>query len=57
MGIGVWFWIQATGSLARWIVTLGGIALGGIIYGLAITALRVPEIQSAIQFVAGRLKL
>ncbi|HEX9840172.1 MAG TPA: murein biosynthesis integral membrane protein MurJ [Anaerolineales bacterium] len=56
MGIGLWFWIQATGSLARWIVTLGGIALGGIIYGSAITVLRVPEIQSAIQFVARRVK-
>jgi putative peptidoglycan lipid II flippase len=56
MGIGLWFWIQATGSLARWIVTLGGVAVGGIIYVFAVTALRVPEIQSAIQFVARRLK-
>src|SRR5687767_1472247 len=47
MGISLWFWTQATGSLARWIVTLGGVALGGIIYGLAITILRVPEVQSA----------
>ncbi len=56
MGISLWFWIQATGSLARWIVTLGGVALGGIIYGFAITAMKVPEIQSAIQFVARRVK-
>jgi putative peptidoglycan lipid II flippase len=56
MGIGLWLWIQATGSLARWIITLGGVALGGLIYVFAITALRVPEIQSAIQFVARRVK-
>jgi putative peptidoglycan lipid II flippase len=56
MAIGLVLWIQATGSLARWIVTLGGVALGGIIYGFAITILRVPEIQSAIQFVARRVK-
>jgi putative peptidoglycan lipid II flippase len=56
MGISLWFWIQTTGNLARWIVTLGGVAVGGLIYGLAITALRVPEIQSAIQFVARRVK-
>src|SRR5687768_13520012 len=56
MGISLWFWTQATGSLARWIVTLGGVALGGIIYGLAITVLRVPEVQSAIRFVARRAK-
>jgi putative peptidoglycan lipid II flippase len=56
MGIGLWFWIQAAGSLARWIVILGGIISGGIIYGLAISVLRVPEIQSAIQIVARRLR-
>jgi len=56
MGIGLWFWIQSTGSLARWVVALGGVALGGILYGFAITVLRVPEIQSAIQFVARRVK-
>jgi putative peptidoglycan lipid II flippase len=56
MGIGLWFWIQATGSMPRWFVALGGVALGGILYGFAITMMRVPEIQSVIQFVARREK-
>jgi len=56
MGIGLWFWIQATGSLARWVVALGGVALGGILYGFAMTIMRVPEIQSAMQFVTRRVK-
>jgi putative peptidoglycan lipid II flippase len=56
MGIGLWFWIQSTGSMSRWVIVPGGIALGGIIYGFAITVLRVPEIQSAIRFVARRVK-
>lgn len=56
MGISLWFWIQATGSLARWTVTLGGIALGGLIYAFTIAALRVPEVRSAIRFVARRVK-
>jgi putative peptidoglycan lipid II flippase len=56
MGIGLWFWIQSTGSMSRWVVVPGGIALGGIIYGFAIAVLRVPEIQSAIRFVARRVK-
>ena len=56
MGIGLWLWIQATGNVARWVVALGGVAVGGIIYGFAITALRVPEIQSAIQFVTRKVK-
>jgi putative peptidoglycan lipid II flippase len=56
MGAGLGVWIQATGNLAHWIVTLGGVVLGGIIYSLAITVLKVPEIQSAIQFVSRRVK-
>ena len=56
MGIGLWFWIQSTGSMSRWVIVPGGIALGGIIYGFAIAVLRVPEIQSAIRFVARRVK-
>jgi putative peptidoglycan lipid II flippase len=45
MGIGLWLWIQSTGSLARWIVSLGGVVIGGLIYGIAVVLLRVPEIQ------------
>jgi len=45
MGAGLWFWIQATGSLTRWIVALGGVLIGGIIYGVGVILLRVPEIR------------
>jgi putative peptidoglycan lipid II flippase len=55
MGIGLWFWIQATGSLTRWIVALGGVVIGGIIYGLAVILLRVPEIQILMNAIARRL--
>lgn len=56
MGICLWLWIQATGSLPGWLTALGGVAIGGLIYSLAIVLLRVPEIQSAIRFVARRVK-
>ena len=56
MAIGLLFWIQATGSLMRWIVALGGVAVGGIIYGAALTVLRVPEVQSVIQFARRKVK-
>jgi putative peptidoglycan lipid II flippase len=49
MGIGLWLWSQATGDLNRWIVALGGIALGGIIYGMCLLFLRVPELQILIK--------
>jgi putative peptidoglycan lipid II flippase len=45
MGVGLWLWTQATGDLTRWIVALGGVTLGGTIYGIGVFLLRVPEIQ------------
>ncbi|HXQ34500.1 MAG TPA: lipid II flippase MurJ, partial [Anaerolineales bacterium] len=56
MGIGLWFWIQASVSWLRPLVALGGVAIGGLIYGTAIILLRVPEVQSIIQFAARRLR-
>jgi putative peptidoglycan lipid II flippase len=55
MGIGLWFWLQATGSLARWVVALGGVAFGGIIYVIGVILLRVPEIQMMISSIKRRL--
>jgi putative peptidoglycan lipid II flippase len=55
MGIGLWFWIQVTGSMTRWLVALGGVALGGVIYLLGVLILRVPEIQMMINMVMGKL--
>ena len=56
MGIGLWFWIQATGEMNRWLVTLGGVALGGILYLAGVLILRVPEIQVLIGIVTRRLR-
>ena len=55
MGVGLWLWIQVTDSLARWIVALGGVAIGGIIYGVGVTLLKVPEIQILMDAIARRL--
>jgi putative peptidoglycan lipid II flippase len=56
MAVGLWFWIQSSASLMRWVVALGGVAFGGMIYGAALMLLRVPEVQNVIQFIARRLK-
>ena len=45
MGIGLWFWTQAVEDLPRWLIALGGVMLGGIIYGISVLLMRVPEIQ------------
>jgi putative peptidoglycan lipid II flippase len=55
MGIGLWFWLQAAGELPRWTVALGGVALGGFIYGLALILLRVPEVRIVANAIARRL--
>ena len=56
MAIGLLFWIQTTASIMLWVVALGGVAFGGIIYGVALTVLRVPEVQSIIRFVHRKVK-
>jgi putative peptidoglycan lipid II flippase len=55
MAVGLWFWIQSAGSLNRWIVALGGVALGGTIYGVSVLLLRVPEIQILIDAITRRV--
>jgi len=55
MGTGLWFWIQATGSLPGWIVTVGGVVIGGTLYGIGVLLLRVPEIQMVISSIKKRL--
>jgi putative peptidoglycan lipid II flippase len=54
MAIGLLVWIQASGSLNRWVIALGGVALGGLIYGLGMALLKVPEIQLVFSIVRKR---
>jgi putative peptidoglycan lipid II flippase len=55
MALGLWFWTQAAGGLTRWVVALAGVALGGIIYGIGVLLLRVPEIQMLRNAIRRRL--
>jgi putative peptidoglycan lipid II flippase len=56
MGIGLWFWIQVTGGMNRWLVALGGVAIGGIIYLTGVITLKIPEIKMLTHAVSRRLK-
>lgn len=56
MALGLMAWIQLTGSLNRWVIALGGVLLGGLIYGLGVWALQIPEIKLLTQMVSNRLK-
>ena len=55
MGVGLWVWLQAARGLTYWVVALGGVALGGILYGMGVLLLRVPEIQILIHAITRRV--
>jgi putative peptidoglycan lipid II flippase len=48
-------WIQALQSASVAVVTLGGIAVGGMAYGASLLLLRVPETRSLLKWIRERL--
>ena len=56
MAIGLLVWIQATGGMMWWLIALGGVAMGGIIYLAGVVILKVPEIKFLTSAVSRRLK-
>ncbi len=56
MGIGLGWWIQSTLGQTRWLVALGGVAVGGVIYAVAVVILKVPEIKLLTNMVSNRLR-
>jgi putative peptidoglycan lipid II flippase len=55
MALGLWFWVQSVGGMNRWIVALGGVAVGAIIYFTMVLVLKVPEIWLLLGLVRRRL--
>ena len=51
MSAGIIFWLQIAQHYPAALVTLAGVALGGIIYGLILMLLRVPELKSLGKYV------
>ena len=56
MAVGLMVWIQVTGGMNRWLVALGGVALGGVLYLLGVVLFKVPEVRSWAGAVLRRLK-
>jgi putative peptidoglycan lipid II flippase len=44
MSLALWGWLQATAGLPTWLVAVGGIALGGLVYLGMVVLLRVGEV-------------
>ncbi len=51
------WWISYSRDYSVWVIGLIGIGLGGLVYGLMMFILKVPEIQSLINFAKIKLKL
>ena len=55
MGAAVWGWLALTQARAVWIQALPAALLGGLVYGLALLALGVPEVRSLSGWALRRL--
>ena len=56
MALGLWIWIQATAGMKSWIIALGGIALGGLLYLAGVLILKVPEALLMADVLTRRLR-
>ena len=52
MALVLWVWLSLTGSQAAWLVGVGGIAIGSIVYLLIIMTLGVSEIKGVLRLIA-----
>jgi putative peptidoglycan lipid II flippase len=55
MAVGLFVWIQLSGGMTRWLIALGGVALGGVIYFVGVVILKVPEIKTIMNAIMRRL--
>jgi putative peptidoglycan lipid II flippase len=44
MGAALWAWLSVSASYNAWVVGLGGVAVGGLVFAVAAVVLRVPEV-------------
>lgn len=56
MGGGIWLWLLGSWNLHPVVVALGGVALGGGVYGLMLVILRVRELSTVMSALRQRLK-
>jgi putative peptidoglycan lipid II flippase len=46
MGLALWFWLGQGSRMPAWALGLGGVIVGGLVYGIILLILRVDEVQS-----------
>jgi putative peptidoglycan lipid II flippase len=55
MGLALAAWLGFSAGMNLWLVGLGGVALGGLVYGLGLVLLRVSEVQMILRVIKSRL--
>lgn len=55
LSVALIFWVQAAGSAPAALTALGGVAIGGAVYGLTLVLLRVQEVRSLMAAAKRRL--
>jgi putative peptidoglycan lipid II flippase len=56
MALSIWAWLVITSGQAAWLVGIGGVIIGGLVYALIIFLLKVPEMQMLLGEVKRRLR-
>ncbi len=56
MVLALWIWLSRMGGLSPAVAGGGGVLLGGLVYGLAVLALRVPEARLLVGLVRERFR-
>lgn len=55
MSLGLWGWLKLTEGRSIWLIAAGGVALGGLIYGLGMLILRVPEVIALRTWISSKV--
>jgi putative peptidoglycan lipid II flippase len=56
MGLALWGWSLVAQGMPAWLVALGGVVCGGLVYALAVLALGVPEVRSLVGWLLRRVR-
>lgn len=57
MGLGLWWWLDQSGSLPAWLVLGAGLAIGLVVYGVSILALGGSEVRGLLRRALERVRL
>jgi putative peptidoglycan lipid II flippase len=52
----LWIWLALTNGSPVWLVVLGGVVIGALVYGILLLVMGVQEVRGLVDAVLGRLK-